>query len=125
MDEMGSSNRFIRNRLNDMTDCRCGSKFCSDCNPECGTPEEDGIVTINLTDETYDALMRIFVEENLRRESISTFRDYIDQGCNTTEALAHAVINEMALRAFIDMAERKEFEEKLNNKQDNNDNKNP
>jgi len=97
-----------------MTDCKCGSKFCSICNPPCGLPEDDGIVTVNLTNETHDALMRIFVEDNLRRESISTFHDYIDKGCSASEALSHAVINEMALRAFIDMAERKEFEETLN-----------
>jgi len=72
-------------------------------------------IVVELTDDNYDALMRMFVEQFLREESLATFHDYINDGADTTTALSKAVINEMVIRALIDKIEREEFAAVLKN----------
>ena len=58
--------------------------------------ELDEKIEINLDQDVYDSLLRIYVEANLSEVSIQVFKDYIEDGYNAVDALSSAVINEMA-----------------------------
>jgi len=70
-------------------------------------------IQVNIDDDIRDAAIRMFVHQSLRKESISTYPDYNDDGCIPIDALAHAVINEMVIRGVEDKIRREEFAEEL------------
>ena len=70
-------------------------------------------IPIDITDETYFALLQMYVEESLSKESIATYHDYINDGEDAIKALSRAVVNEMVIRACINEIERDEFAEAI------------
>ena len=58
--------------------------------------ELDEKIEINLDQDVYDSLLRIYVEANLSEVSNQVFKDYIEDGYSAVDALSSAVINEMA-----------------------------
>lgn len=98
-----------------MADCKCGSEFCSICNPEIEVADE--IIPLNLDMETYNGLLAMFVEQTLCKESIHVYHDYIDAGSSVTDATSRAIVNEMVVRALIDKIEREKFAEVLKEQQ--------
>jgi len=91
--------------------CRCGSEFCTLCNPEIEVADE--LIPIELDDDTYDTLLSMYVSETLSKESRMVYKDYIDAGTGATQALSHAIVNEMVVRSLIDKIEREKFAEVL------------
>jgi len=96
-----------------MADCRCGSEFCSICHPELETADE--VISLRMDDDTIDSLLTIYVEETLSKESCAAYRDSLDAGASAMEAVSHAIVNEMVVRALIDKIEREKFADALNN----------
>ncbi len=90
-----------------MADCRCGSKYCTICNPELEIAGE--LIPIELDIKTYNSLLGMFVEQTLSKESRTVYKDYLAEGVGEKQALSHAVINEMVVRSLIDKIEREKF----------------
>ena len=83
--------------------------------------ELDEKIEINLDQDVYDSLLRIYVEANLSEVSIQVFKDYIEDGYNAVDALSSAVINEMAniaLKEKLDSDELAELQKEQDGKEE-------
>ena len=75
--------------------------------------ELDEKIEINLDQDVYDSLLRIYVEANLSEVSNQVFKDYIEDGYSAVDALSSAVINEMANIALKEKLDSGELDELL------------
>ena len=83
--------------------------------------ELDEKIEINLDQDVYDSLLRIYVEANLSEVSNQVFKDYIEDGYNAVDALSSAVINEMAniaLKEKLDSDDLAELSQEQNGKEE-------
>ena len=83
--------------------------------------ELDEKIEINLDQDVYDSLLRIYVEANLSEVSNQVFKDYLEDGYNAVDALSSAVINEMAniaLKEKLDSDDLAELSQEQNGKEE-------
>ena len=80
--------------------------------------ELDEKIEINLDQDVYDSLLRIYVEANLSEVSNQVFKDYIEDGYNAVDALSSAVINEMANIALKEKLDSDDLAELLKEQDD-------
>ena len=79
--------------------------------------ELDEKIEINLDQDVYDSLLRIYVEANLSEVSNQVFKDYLEDGYSAVDALSSAIINEMANIALKEKLDSDELAE-LSKEQD-------